>query len=113
MTTELNLDFSKSEDWVIDFTLTDDNDNVLDLTGAEVEWVLKADETILASVANGRVVITDATGGKGRINVPAASTSSVTLGVQEHYCRLTMGDSSKSVQFRGNIRVREAPGITL
>lgn len=112
MTTTLNLNFSKAEDWTIDFVLTDENDAVLDITGAEVEWVMKADELVLASVANGRVVINDAANGGGRINVPAADTAPVSLGVQEHFCRLTMGDSSKSVQFNGNIRVREAPGVT-
>ena len=107
MTTIVNLQWGIGEDHTIDFTATDENDAALDLTSAEIEWAI--DDSVVATVTNGKAVILDAVNGVARINLPGADTSSLTLGWQQHWCRVTMADGSKSIQFRGDINIYEKP----
>ena len=104
-----DLSFSESESFYWLFILHDAAGNPLDLNGALVEWAVASAEdngpTLLATSANGLIVITSAIDGEGYVLVPSASHSTIVDGEYTHELRATLATNVVTTQISGRMSV--------
>ncbi len=111
--TKQNQDFTmwQGEDKILEVTVKDESDVVVNLTGATIKWVLAptVDGTVSITKETGGsgIVITDATNGVFQVTINAADTASLE-GTFYHEAEVTSSASKVSKVLIGKVIIRRA-----
>lgn len=91
-------------------TVTDAQDNTVDLAGASVRWALSSRRdstpTLTKSTSNGGVTITDAAAGEFRVELDPSDTASLS-GSWTHEAEVTDASGNVSTVLSGSVSIRE------
>ena len=108
-----DLSFLESESFYWLFILHDAAGTPLDLTGATVQWavtsVITDGPSLLATDANGMVVITSATDGEGYVLVSVGEHAALVEGEYLHELRATLTTGVVTAQIAGRMTVGDSP----
>jgi hypothetical protein len=109
MAAPANISFSIGETWRIELTAHDSCGAVLNITGAEVEWRLALDGTVLdtLTVGNG-VTIVDGPAGIAMITFTPADQAALELlpAFYQHECQVILPDGTRTDQFAGVLEAK-------
>lgn len=106
-----DIEMREREDKTIDPSpLTDENDNIVDLSSAELSWVVfDGDQTYIEkSTSSGGVSITDAANGEWRISLDSSDTDGMGGSISYHEARLVDSSGRESVVVEGEITVQKS-----
>jgi len=111
MTTE-NQDFTmwSGDSKVLEVTLTDVDDDAVNLTGASISYILQkssqgGEAIISKSVDDGISITSPATGGLFEITIDATDTDDL-AGEYYHECQVTDSSSNVSTVFVGTVTIK-------
>src|ERR1035437_3861317 len=98
-TTHDPFDVLCGDDWLIPWTVNDDDDAPLDLDGASISWRLDSIDNsfnaLSLSLGSG-ITITDAVGAAIQVDVLAAQSITVKPGMYLDWLQVTLADGSVS-----------------
>lgn len=105
-------DYHAGDTLEIVVTVTDDDGNIIDITGADVEWYLLQYETspdedhlLKKTTTDGGITVTSAQDGEFTVTVDAGDTDGMS-GEYHHRARMTDSTGNRSTVMTGTITIR-------
>lgn len=114
--TNQNFSMYTGDSKTIQVNVTDANNNVIDLTGATVKWVLQQFPTsttyqIEKDVVNGGIALINASGGIFQINLSANDTKTLQQGTYFHQAKVIDILGNASTVFTGNVTFQQGSSL--
>lgn len=104
-----DFELVSGNDKTLNFTVLDQTDAIVDLTGATIAWSLsktaKSKTRIIEYVSPTNVVITDATAGKFSVSILDSDTEALKGGFYYHEARVTSAAGLKTTVAIGKVEV--------
>jgi Ethanolamine utilization protein EutJ (predicted chaperonin) len=92
-------------------TVTDPNNNVINITGATIKWVLVNGDQVVRYKDNqsaGGITITNATNGQFQVSITSNDTTSLPPGTYQHEARMIDSSGNSSLLFTGNVTISKS-----
>lgn len=109
MSNYFDFPFHIGENWKLVITARDGDGDVIDLTGATIQFRVASSSASLITATNGSGVTVSSPETSGVFTVDITPTmqtnASISIGDYRYECRITTAASLKTVQLRGNISV--------
>ncbi|NEV79685.1 hypothetical protein DYI24_21870 [Rhodopseudomonas sp. BR0C11] len=104
-------DMPQGDGWKVIGTALRSDGQVMDLTGAAIEWALVNNKavTLARAVVGDGITITDAPAGKFEIVLSPGATGTIAAGQHEDYLRVTLPGAAPQTLWRGPFEVAFSP----
>jgi hypothetical protein len=104
----MDLTFYTGDSRNLLITVVDQNDGVITITDAAIEWILISQgKTVLSKEVGAGITISNPTAGQFTISLTANDTRSLS-GTYQHMTRVTTSDGNSSIVLTGTITVQES-----